>query len=104
MRSMKKDVAVKEQDRDKKHDFVRMTASTDGLKFTGIARSVICFENQGNRNFKILSLYIKDGVVTDIEQSDPYANFELIAKLEIQNHVSVLNLNDRWEDGKALLK
>ncbi len=103
MKSSAKKETVKEQDRDKTFDLVRMNPS-DVTKFTGVARSVVCFNNNGFKNFKIITLYIENGVVQKTEQSDPYAHFELNAKLEVQNQLAVWNLNDKWENGKTLLK
>jgi hypothetical protein len=45
-------------------------------KFSGIARSVEAFDNQGFRNFRILTLHLQDDRVIKIERSDPYASFE----------------------------
>ncbi len=70
--------------------------------FTGIARSVEAFDNQGFRNFRILTLHIEDGGVTKIERSDPIASFEAIAKLELTNELAVIHLNNTWTNGKTL--
>lgn len=72
--------------------------------FTGVARSVIGFDNQGFRNFKILTLHIENGVVVKTDHSDPYAAFEAMAKMELANDIAVISLNDHWENGKALNK
>jgi hypothetical protein len=74
------------------------------LGFTGVARSVEAYDNQGHNNFRIVTLYIENGIVTRIVRSDPYANFELIAKLEIQNELAIMNLNNNWKDGRTLSK
>jgi hypothetical protein len=73
-------------------------------RFTGVARSVECFENQGFKNFKILTLHIEEGEVKKIVRSDPFASFEAMIKMEMMNEISVLNLNNQWKDGLALLK
>jgi hypothetical protein len=72
--------------------------------FTGVARSVQCFENQGHRNFKILTLHLEHGMVTLIEYSDPYASFEAMAKMELWNMHSIINLNNHWKDKEAIKK
>lgn len=73
--------------------------------FTGIARSVECYNTHGKyKNFKILTMEIKDGVVVSIKRSDPYANWEAISRLELLNLDSVLHLNSNWKSGKALSK
>ena len=71
---------------------------------TCIARSVECYKNQGHNNFRIVTLHIVDGVVTKIERSDPYANFEAEAKLEIANSYAIMNLNNTWQEGKCFQK
>ncbi len=72
--------------------------------FTGVARSMQCFENQTWRNFKIVTLHIKDGIVENIDYSDPFCNWEAIAKLEVANTISALNLNGAWVHGKTMSK
>lgn len=72
--------------------------------FTGLARSVEAFDNQGFRNFRILTLHIVNGMVEKIDYSDPYASFETIARMELWNEISILNLNNNWKAGKALVK
>ena|SRR5579859_7690216 len=82
---------------------VQMTHSA--IPFTGVAYSVICVDHMKQfRNFKIVALTIEDGIVVKQELSDNYANWETISRLEIITQSSVLNLNDHWEDGKALQK
>lgn len=72
--------------------------------FTGVARSVQAFDNQGFRNFKILIIHIEHGMVNKIDYSDPYANFEAISRMELSNEIAVHNLNDNWVNGKTLSK
>lgn len=72
--------------------------------FTGIARSVECFNYNGFRNFKILTLHIEHGMVMKIERSDAYANFECISRMELQNEISIMTLNNNWREGMALSK
>lgn len=72
--------------------------------FTGIARSVQCFENNGNRNFRILTLHIEDDIVVKTAYSDPYAQWEAISRMDLWNANSLLSLNDSWQDKKALQK
>jgi inactivated superfamily I helicase len=77
----------------------------DPLSFTGVARSMVCYNNNNTfRNFKIATLTIEKGKVTEVDYSDPYANFEAIAILEIQNERAIDNLNNRWEHGTAMRK
>lgn len=71
------------------------------VPFTGIARSVVCVNNQGFKNLKIVTLYIEDGKVVSKELSDPYVNFEAIARMDIMNTHQTMSLNQAWEDGKA---
>lgn len=73
-------------------------------EFTGLARSVQCYFNQGHNNFRILTLHVVKGKVTRMDLSDPYANFEAITRLEHWNEISVINLNNNWEHGKTLSK
>ncbi len=73
-------------------------------QFTGVARSVEAFDNQGFRNFRILTLHIKDGKVIKTDRSDAYANFECIARMEIWNEMSIIHLNNTWQNGKTLSK
>lgn len=72
--------------------------------FTGVARSLQCYYNQGHNNFQILTLYIEKGKITKMHVSDPYANFEAITKLEYWNSISITNLNINWSNGKTLAK
>jgi hypothetical protein len=75
------------------------------VPFTGIARSVICYKNNNQfNNYKVVTLHIKDGVVTAKEESIPYASFEVWDQLDRKNQASILNLVTQWEDGKALSK
>lgn len=74
------------------------------VQFSGVARSVECFDNQGFRNFRIVKLTINKGIVCHIENSDPYASFEAISKMELANELSVINLNNNWENRKTLSK
>lgn len=69
-----------------------------------VARTVEAFDNQGFRNFRILTLYIENGVVRHIDKSDPYASFETISRMELSNELSILHLNNTWENGKTLVK
>lgn len=81
---------------------VEMTHSV--LPFTGVARSVEAFDNQGFRNFRILTLHLENGMVMKIHYSDPYASFEAIARMELWNEMSILNLNNNWKNGATLVK
>lgn len=72
--------------------------------FTGLARSVECYNNAGFRNFRILTLHIENGLVTKVERSDAYANFEAISRMEMANEIAVHHLNNNWENGRTLSK
>lgn len=69
--------------------------------FNGVARSVVCYENHGFKNFRIVTLTIQKDVIVKRHVSDCYASFEAIQKLELANDYAQLRLNDKWEDGKA---
>lgn len=71
------------------------------VEFSGIARSVECYLQQGHNNFRIVTLTIKDGVVTDKKVSDPFASFEAIARLEVKCHEATLALNMGYKNGMA---
>lgn len=76
-----------------------------GTDFSGVARSVQCFLNNNQfLNFRILTLHIQKGKVTKVEYSDPYAHFEANARMELANEMSLMHLNNHWEDGKTLEK
>ena len=72
--------------------------------FSGIARSVIAFDNQWFRNFKIVTLKIEDNQVMEIQYSDPYANFECISRVELANELGIIHLNNHWAPGKTMQK
>lgn len=72
--------------------------------FTGIARSVQAFDNQGFRNFRIVTLHLKEGKVIDTKYSDAYASFEVISRMELSNELAIIHLNNHWENGKTLEK
>lgn len=73
-------------------------------EFTGLARSVVCYKNQGYSNFRIHTLYIEKGKVVKMDISDPWANFETAAILENVSHISMIHLNNTYIDGKAFDK
>lgn len=72
--------------------------------FTGVARSIQCYENNGFRNFRILTLTIEEGRVTHTAYSDPHMQVEALERLDIMNDLGMLNLNMTWQDKKALSK
>lgn len=72
--------------------------------FTGIARSVKCYLNNGHNNFQILTLHVEKGKVVKCDYSDPYANFEAIARLELWNELAMINLNLNWKEGETFKK
>lgn len=79
-------------------------APTHPADFTGLARSVEAFDNQGFRNFRIVTLHIVHGMVEKAEYSDPYANFETISRMELWNEMGILNLNNNWKPGATMVK
>jgi hypothetical protein len=72
--------------------------------FSGLARSVECYDNQGFRNFRIVTLHIKCGSVVRVEKSDAYASFEAIARMELANEKGIWNLSNRWKDRDTMSK
>ncbi len=73
--------------------------------FSGIARSLECFNNLGQfKNFRILTMKIENNVVTEIIYSDPYAQFEAQDVMELQFGNAILNLNNNWEEGRTIQK
>lgn len=95
-------MAVPKRKSDAMAEPIAKVQPTNQQPFTGIARSVKCFNNQGHKNFKILKLHVVDGIVTKVEESDAYASFECIARLEIANEISIIHLNNTWADGANL--
>lgn len=80
-----------------------VTSSPQQKPFTGLARSVICYNTHKRfRNFKIVTLHIEKDRVVKCEYSDPYASFEAISLLELWNERSILHLNNTWRDEVAL--
>ena len=83
----------------------KLTDATPASKvpsaFTGIAKSVECFWNQGHKDFRIITLKIVDGVIVDTHLSDAYASFEAIIKLEQQVNSLIIHLNNHWAHGAA---
>lgn len=79
-----------------------------GTDFTGIARSVQCYLKSSSghefKNYRIVTLHIKNGKVEKAEFSDPYANFEALVKMELANELGLLKLNNDWAEGKTLQK
>ncbi len=82
----------------------KQTEANEVIAFSGVARSVQAYDNQGFRNFRIVTLTIEDGEVKEIEYSDPYASFEAMAKMELWNMDSIIKLNNKWVDGATLKK
>ena len=71
-------------------------------KISCMARTVECYENNGFRNMRVVTLFIEDGVIVRTKRSDPWQAFELIAKLDVANHMDVLYLNGQWVDKKTI--
>ena len=69
--------------------------------FSGIARSIVCFDHNGWKNFKIATLTIEKGVVVKEHLSDPYMQLEAIQKLDLFNDYAMMRLNTSWQNGKA---
>lgn len=74
------------------------------IPFTGVARSVECYEHEGWPNFKIVTLTIENGEVVGKTLSDAYANWETIARLEIVAQDATLSLKAGYAHGKAWSK
>jgi hypothetical protein len=75
------------------------------VMFNGIARSVECFHhNSSFKDYRIVTLHIKDGTVEKIERSVPYASFECGSQLDLMNDKSILNLTIHWRDRRAFQK
>lgn len=73
------------------------------LPFTGVARSMVCVNHQNKyRDMKIVTLHIKDGIVEKIDYSDHYAAFEAGQWFNHAADLSILHLNNKWEDGKTM--
>lgn len=73
-------------------------------EFTGVARSVECYNNHGHSNFRILTLYVDKGKVIKMDVSDAYTQWEAASRLDLANDNSLINLNAHWQHGKALCK
>lgn len=71
------------------------------VPFTGMARTVQCFNHNGWQNFRVVTLVIENGIVVQEFKSDPYLMFEAAEKLDLYNDYACLRLNMSWEDGKA---
>lgn len=69
--------------------------------FTGMCRTVQCFDNNGWNNFRVVTLLIENGIVVKEFKSDPYQMFEAAEKLDLFNDYACLRLNASWKDGKA---
>lgn len=88
----------------KKLNYAEPQVTHNPLPFTGVARSVEAFDNQGFRNFRIVTLHLEHGLVMKIDYSDPYASFEAISRMELWNEMAILNLNCNWKAGATLVK
>ena len=69
--------------------------------YTGEALSLVCFDNQGFRNFKIAKMKIEKGKVIAVEYGDPYASFEAVGFLEMLSQFSVMKCGNDWKHGKS---
>lgn len=70
-------------------------------EFTGEAMSLICYDNNGFRNFKLVKLKLQAGKVIEAQYGDPYASFEAGAFLELMCNKSVIKANNQWSHGKS---
>ncbi len=77
---------------------------SDLVPFTGVCRSVRCIDNQGFRNFMVLTLHVRDGEVIKIDEEGPHASFAVVDKMDSMNDKAFWNLNSRWKDGDTLSK
>lgn len=82
----------------------QMTSQDFTKPFTGVARTIVCVEHQGFRNYRIVDLFIENNQVTQKCYSDPFAAFEATAKLEIINDFATLKLNTGWTHGQGWKK
>lgn len=71
---------------------------------TCLARTIECFDNQGFREFRIVTLHIEHGMVVKVERTDSWANFETISRMELFTEVGMMNLNNHWKPGVFLSK
>ena len=69
--------------------------------FSGLSLSLECFDNQGHRNFRIITLLIENGEVIDTHYSDAFANFESDLKLASLASDLTLRLNNAWNEGRT---
>lgn len=73
------------------------------VPFSGVARSVQCFKHNGwCKDFRIVTMTIKDGIVTEVQYSDPYASWDCISRMELAMELGIINLNVNWEEGATL--
>ena len=79
-----------------------VVAKAQATHFTGVARTLVCENNNGFRNFRILTFHILDGVVINEEKTDCFAGFEAITKMEKSNLDSYFKLNNRWAQGLGM--
>lgn len=70
--------------------------------FTGIARTLICENNNGFRNFRVVTFHILNGEIVRETKSDCYVSFEAMARLDAANERSAIKLNNRWEEGLGM--
>lgn len=72
------------------------------VNWSGVARSMQCALQQGTfNNFKLITLTIDNGIVVDRKESEPYASFEAIARMEIEMQSASLHINHDYRDGKT---
>lgn len=72
--------------------------------FSGVARTVQCYHNQGHSEFRVLTLYIEKGKIVKVDISDSYKQWEAGQKLDHWNNLALIKLNNDWKEGKALCR
>lgn len=69
--------------------------------FTGMTRSIRCFDHNGWKNYRIVTLILEKGIVVREHLSDPYMNIEAVQKLDLFNDYAQIRLMMGWEHNKA---
>lgn len=69
--------------------------------FSGMTRTIQCYDHNGWRNYRIVTLILEKGVVVKEYFSDPFMNAEAIQKLDLFNDYAQHRLMMAWEHDKA---
>lgn len=73
--------------------------------FTGIVRTIQTYKHSRRFNdFRIITITMKNGEITDTKYSDPYGSFEVLHQLEMLNTRSFDHLNCNYREGLAFSK